>query len=93
MQNTEKKATIKIIKSLGKIIKKHRLRQNKTIYKISAECSMHKDSWRVIEKGLVNDIKISSLWKMAEGLDILPADIVVEIQNELGENFSVSGIK
>lgn len=93
MQDTEKKATIKIIKILGKIIKKHRLRQNKTMYKISAECSMHKDSWRVIEKGLVNDIKISSLWKMAEGLDIPPADIVAEIQNELGENFSISGIK
>lgn len=69
MQDNGKNATARLIKVLGSIIKKHRLEQKKTMYKISAECSIHKDSWRLIENGLVNDIKLSSLWKIAEGLE------------------------
>ena len=68
MQDNCKSDTIKLVKVLGEIIRKYRLEQKKTIYKISAECSIHKDTWRLIEKGLVSDIKISSLWKIAEGL-------------------------
>lgn len=77
---------------LGEIIKKHRLEQKKTIYKISAECSIHKDSWRLIEKGLVNDIKLSSLWKIAEGLELEPTDILNEAKSILGKDFSISGL-
>ena len=93
MQVADEESVIKIIQVLGKILEKYRLKQNKTIYKISAECAIHKDTWRLIEKGLVKDIKISSLWKIAEGLDITPAELVMEIQKELGENFSVSGLR
>lgn len=93
MQDNSKKATIRLIKVLGEIIKKHRLEQKKTIYKISAECSIHKDSWRLIEKGLVNDIKLSSLWKIAEGLDIPLATLIDELTKELGEDFSLADIK
>ena len=93
MQDYSKKTTIKLIKILGKIIKKHRLEQDKTMYKISAECSIHKDSWRLIEKGLVNDIKLSSLWKIAEGLDIPPEALIAELRKELGDDFSISGLK
>ena len=63
------------------------------VNKISAECSIHKDSWRLIEKGLVNDIKLSSLWKIAEGLGITPADLMLELQTELGEDFSLSDLE
>lgn len=77
---------------LGEIIKKHRLEQKKTIYKISAECSIHKDSWRLIEKGLVNDIKLSSLWKIAEGLELEPTDILNEAKSILGKDFTISGL-
>ena len=77
---------------LGEIIKKHRLEQKKTIYKISAECSIHKDSWRLIEKGLVNDIKLSSLWKIAEGLELEPTDILNEAKSILGQDFTISGL-
>ena len=77
---------------LGDIIKKHRLEQKKTIYKISAECAIHKDSWRLIEKGLVHDIKISSIWKIAEGLDIDPIDLLSEAKEVLGKDFTISGL-
>lgn len=77
---------------LGEIIKKHRLEQKKSIYKISAECSIHKDSWRLIEKGLVNDIKLSSLWKIAEGLELEPTEILNEAKSILGQDFTISGL-
>ena len=92
MQDNSKKATIRLIKVLGEIIKQHRLEQGKTIYKISAECSIHKDSWRLIEKGLVNDIKLSSLWKISEGLGMYPIDILNEANAILGKDFTISGL-
>ena len=92
MQDNSKKATIKLVKVLGNIIKKHRLEQKKTMYKISAECSIHKDSWRLIEKGLVNDIKLSSLWKISEGLGMYPIDILNEANAILGKDFTISGL-
>ena len=92
MQDNSKKATVKLVKVLGNIIKKHRLEQNKTIYKISAECSIHKDSWRLIEKGLVNDIKLSSLWKISEGLGLDPTDLLKETKDILGSDFTISGL-
>ena len=92
MQRYSKEATIRLVKTLGKIVKKHSLEQNKTIYKISAECSIHKDSWRLIENGMVNDIKISSLWKIAEGLGLDPLDILQELKDMLGKDFTISGL-
>ena len=93
MQYNSKNATIKLVKVLGEIIKKHRIEQNKSMYKISAECSIHKDSWRLIENGLVNDIKISSLWKIAEGLDLNPIHLLKEAKEILGEDFTISGLR
>ncbi len=92
MQEYGKNTTGMLVKAVGEIIKKHRLGQNKTIYRISAECSIHKDTWRLIEKGLVNDIKISSLWKIAEGLDLDPIDLLKEVKTVLGKDFNISGL-
>ena len=92
MQDNGKNATIRLVKVLGDIIKKHRLEQKKTMYKISAECSIHKDSWRLIENGIVNDIKISSLWKISEGLGLDPVDLLKEAKEILGKDFTISGL-
>lgn len=92
MQSYSKNATIRLVQVLGEIIKKHRLEQKKTIYKISAESSIHKDSWRLIERGLVHDIKISSLWKIAEGLELDPTDLLNEAKEILGKDFTISGL-
>lgn len=77
----------KLIKSLGKIIEKHRKETGKSMYKISAESSISKTSWRRIEKALHKDINLTSLWKIAYGLDITPDDLIKELREELGENF------
>lgn len=92
MQCDSKNATIRLVKVLGAIIKKHRLEQNKTMYRISAESLMHKDSWRLIENGLVQDIKISSLWKIAEGLGLDPTDLLNEAKEILGKDFTILGL-
>ncbi len=92
MQSFSKDATNRLVQVLGNIIKKHRTEQKKTIYKISAECSMHKDAWRLIEKGLVHDVKISSIWKIAEGLGIDPIVLLSEVKDQLGNDFTISGL-
>ena len=90
MQSTNKSATNKLVRAFGNIIKRHRLLLDKTMYRISAECGIHKDSWRLIERGLVNDIKISTIWKIAEGLDIPLDELIRELREELGEKFSLT---
>ena len=92
MQSFSKVATNRLIQVLGNIVKIHGTEQQKTIYKISAECSMHKDAWRWIEKGLVHDIKLSSLWMIAEGLGLDPLDLLKEAKDILGDDFTISGL-
>ncbi|MCR5266862.1 MAG: helix-turn-helix domain-containing protein [Cyanobacteria bacterium RUI128] len=92
MKSFSKNATSRLVQVLGEIIKTHRTQQQKTIYRISAECSMHKDAWRLIEKGLVHDVKISSIWKIAEGLGIDPIALLSEVKDKLGDDFTISGL-
>jgi len=89
--NTENKVK-RLVTTFGKIVQKHRKEQNKTIYKISAEIAMPKASWRELENG-VADFRFSSLWKVAEGLDIPPETLIAELRKELGDDFSISGLK
>ena len=82
----------KLISVIGKIVKKYRKKQNKTIYKISAEIGMNKESWREIEYGL-KDFRFTTLWRIAEGLDIPAEQLISEAITELGEDFSLTDIK
>ena len=93
MQVEDKDKIARLANVIGKVIKKHRLEKNKTMYKISAECSIHKSSWRLIEQGLVQDIKISTLWKISEGLDVPLITILKEVNAELGDKFSLTDLK
>lgn len=92
MQDGSENKIRKLITTFGKIIEKHRKEQDKTIYRISAEIGMPKASWRELENG-VSDFRFSSLWKVAEGLDIPPETLIAELHKELGEDFSLSGLK
>lgn len=53
---------------------------------------MLKSTWREAELGICKDINLSTFWKIAEGLDIQPAELLKEIQDSLGEDYSLSGI-
>ena len=76
---------IKLQKTLAKIIK--RLRNKKSITQLANEIDLSKSVWFNLEKG-ERDIQFSTFWRIAEGLDIKPSDLVKEIENQLGEDFS-----
>lgn len=80
-----------LIKTFGIIVRRHRLSQGKSIYKISAEASLSKATWREIECGISN-FGFVNLWKVAEGLDITPAKLLEELSAELGAGFTLSDV-
>ena len=90
MQDGVTSKNAKLIRTLGVIIEEHRKKCAKSIYKISAECSMSKSTWREAEMGVCNDMNITTFWKIAEGLDISPSELMNKLENKLGQEFSLS---
>ena len=93
MQESSQNKTIRLINTLGTLIQKHRKEQGKTMYAISAEVSMSKSTWREAEIGACKDIKFTTLWKIAEGLDIPLGKLIDELSDKLGDDFSLSDLK
>ena len=79
----------KLIKALGEIIQQHRKQTGKSAYKISAESSIPKPTWIRIEKAKYGDIKFTNIWKIAEGLDMYPDELIKELRLKLGDDFSL----
>ena len=75
-------------KALSEIIRKHRQDQNKSISLISDEIGMTKSMWADLEKS-IKDPQLSTLWRISEALDIPLSVIVIELENALGENFTL----
>ena len=80
----------KLIKTLAKIIKKYRTQTHKSIYQISAESFLDNSTWQKIESAKYKDIKLTNIWKIAEGLDIYPDELIKELRLELGKDFSIT---
>ena len=89
MQDSSLTKTNRLIQAIGNIIKKHRKELNKTMYSISAEVGVPKATWREVELGL-KDFRFSTIWKIAEGLEIPLYQLIKELQDELGEDFSLT---
>ena len=85
MQASSKKLLI----ALGQVIYKHRCNTGKSVYKISAESCIAKSTWLRIEKGIHSNIDLTTLWKIAEGLEISLEYLINDVKNELGEKFSL----
>lgn len=73
---------------LGKIIKNYRLKTNKSISLLTAEIGMTKSLLADTEKG-IKDPQFSTLWRLAQGLDIPLSDIVKKLESELSSDFSL----
>ncbi len=73
-------------KILAEKIKEIRLSQNKSISLISAEIGMTKSMWADMEKG-IKDPQISTLKRMAEGMDIKLSQLIAYCEDELGQDF------
>lgn len=80
---------ILLIKTLGEIVKEHRVIKSKSIYKISAEASMSKSTWREVEIGVCKNVTLTTLWKIADGLEMPLAKLIEELSLRLGEDFSL----
>ena len=82
----------KFMRVLGEIIQSHRKELQKSIYAISAESALSKSTWREIELGICQDVKLKSLWKISEGLNISAGDILIELAEKLGPDFILSDL-
>lgn len=89
MQEGTNNKTKQLIKTLGALINNHRKAQEKTTYKISAEAEVPKATWREVEIGL-KDFRFTTLWEIADGLEIPLEKLIEELKTELGENFTLS---
>ena len=72
---------------LSNIVAKYRKVQNKSISSISNEIGISKSIWSDLEKG-IKDPQLSTLWKVAEGLNIPLSKLIAEIEYQLPNNFS-----
>lgn len=73
---------------LAEIMKTHRKCSNKSIYLVSAESGIAKSNWREIEKCYREDMNLSTFCKIAEGLDIPAYELLKELMEKLGKDFS-----
>ncbi len=80
MQDLKRKLKL----ATAKVIKTYR---TKSITKSADEIGMGKSMWADLENG-IKDPQLSTLWRIAEGLDIKPHKLIKMIENELGDNFS-----
>ena len=88
MQDNSKKNELMSV--LGQTIKQLRLDKAKSIYRISAEASMSKATWREVELGLCKDVTLSTLYKISDGLEISISDLLREVNSVLGDDFSLT---
>lgn len=90
MQEKSEKRKIKLIQTLGEVIKNKRTSLNKSMYLISAECGMSKSTWREAELGICKDINLSTIWKISDGLEMSPSELISEVEKKLNRSFSLS---
>ena len=80
------------MKALSEVIAKRRRISNKSMYLASAESSIAKSSWRDIERGLRKNINLSTFCKIAEGLNMEPWELLKELCEKLGKDFSFTDL-
>ena len=79
----------KLIQCFAQIVKLHRKKVKKSVYKIAAESALDNSTWRKIENLQCADVKLSTIWKIAEGLDMYPDELIKELRLKLGDDFSL----
>lgn len=92
MQDFHEAYKKKFMSTLGSIIRKHRILQRKSMYKISAEYSISKSTWREAEYGICKDMNLSTFWKIADGLNISPDELLKELKEKLGKDFTLTDL-
>ena len=85
--NNEK--TLQLVNLLGKIIKNQRTKiSQKTLNIFAYEYDLSPGSISRIENGIV-EAKITMLWRISEALGIPLSTIIKELEDELGNDFTI----
>ena len=77
---------------LAIVVKEHREKLGKSMHILSAEGSVNKASWVLLEGKKVKFPSLIVLWKIAKVLDIKPSELIKEVEDKLGDKFSLSGL-
>jgi transcriptional regulator with XRE-family HTH domain len=77
---------LKFQNSLAKIIKKHRQDLKLSMTKTSDEIGLTKSVWSNVEAGN-RDPQLSTIWRIAEALNIPLSQIILELEQELGKDY------
>ena len=88
MQHLNSKKSDIIFKSLAKIIKAEREKQNKSIRLLADEYDIQKSLISRLENSL-NEPKIISLWTVCEALGIKLSQLIIMLEKELPSDFSL----
>lgn len=89
MQEKSENYKMQLVRAVAEVIKNRRAKLNKSMYLISAESSMSKSTWREAELGLCKDINLSTIWKIADGLEVSPSEFIREVEKKLDNNFII----
>lgn len=92
-KNQEDKNKKLLYKALANAIKKHRNSLKKSIYKLSDEIELDRSIWSRLERVESLDPSFTTIWKIAEALDIYPDELLREVREKLGDDFSLSDLK
>ena len=86
MQHANTKKSGIIFKSLAKIIRDERKKQNKSARLLAYEYDIQTSLLSRIENG-VNEPKLISLWTICEALEIPLSELIKRVENELPKGF------
>jgi len=87
MQHINKKDK-ELFKAVGSVIKKLREDRGLSLNIFAFENDLQKSLVSRLENG-INEPKLTSLWKIAEALDINPSELIKQIESELPSGFSL----
>ena len=73
--------------TLAEVIKEYRLGQNRSISLLSREVNLSKSIWSDLEKG-IKDPQLSTLWKVAESLNVPLSQIIKVMEENLKNKLS-----
>lgn len=76
-----------LLKAIGRVVKRERLRSNTGINKFSYEYDIGNGLLSYLEKG-VSDTKITTMWKLANAFGLKFSDFAKMIEAELPRDFN-----
>lgn len=74
--------------NLASIVKKYRLKNKKSMYALANEIDMTRTMWGDLERA-IKDPQLSTLWRIAEALELPLSQLIIELEQALGDDFTL----